>query len=126
MGRPRTQSAATALVTLATAGVIALGSVAAAHATSAVGKCQEKKLKAQGKLQACLKKNLATVLEGATDMSAACQTKFNDALARAGTECRFLDNGDGTVSDLNTGLQWEQKDNLDAVANLSDPHDADN
>ena len=39
---------------------------------------------------------------------------------------RFVDNGDGTISDLQTGLMWEKKDNLDGTANLSDPHDADN
>jgi hypothetical protein len=39
---------------------------------------------------------------------------------------RFVDNGDGTVTDHKTGLQWEQKDNLDMMANFADPHDADN
>jgi hypothetical protein len=39
---------------------------------------------------------------------------------------RFFDNGDGTVTDNLTGLQWEKKTNLDGTANLSDPHDADN
>ena len=45
---------------------------------------------------------------------------------KAGTPCRYLDNGDGTVSDLDTGLQWEQKDNLNGAAFDTDPHDADN
>jgi hypothetical protein len=39
---------------------------------------------------------------------------------------RFIDNGDGTVSDLQTGLMWEKKDNLDGDANYDDPHDAEN
>ncbi len=39
---------------------------------------------------------------------------------------RFVDNGDGTVTDHETGLVWEKKDNLDGQPNLSDPHDADN
>ena len=39
---------------------------------------------------------------------------------------RFVDNGDGTVTDTQTGLMWEQKDSLDNTANYSDPHDADN
>jgi hypothetical protein len=39
---------------------------------------------------------------------------------------RFVDNGDGTVTDKLTELQWEKKDNLDASQNLADPHDADN
>jgi hypothetical protein len=79
-------------------------------------KCEAAKLKAQGKLQACLKKNSAKVLLGGTDGTADCQTKFQTALTKADTKataastsCRFIDNGDGTVSDLNTGLVWEQK-----------------
>jgi hypothetical protein len=93
-------------------------------------RCQEAKLKAQGKLQACLKKNSAKMLGGGTDMSAVCQTAFTDALTKIDAKaakneaaCRFVDNRDGTVSDLNTGLQWEQKDNLDGVKNYADPHD---
>ena len=39
---------------------------------------------------------------------------------------RFVYNGDGTVTDNQTGLQWERKGNLDGTANLADPHDADN
>jgi hypothetical protein len=40
---------------------------------------------------------------------------------------RFVDNGDGTVTDHQTGLQWEKKDNLDNMGfNPADPHDADN
>jgi hypothetical protein len=38
------------------------------------------------------------------------------ALKLAGT--RFVDNGDGTVSDTETGLMWEQKQNFDKVVNL--------
>lgn len=39
---------------------------------------------------------------------------------------RFVDNGDGTVSDRLSGLMWEQKQNLDGLPNPGDPHDADN
>src|SRR5947208_1462388 len=42
------------------------------------------------------------------------------------TTLRFVDNGDGTVTDNETGLQWEQKDGADRVANFADPHDVDN
>lgn len=45
-------------------------------------------------------------------------------LKLAGT--RFIDNGDGTVLDTQTGLVWEQKDALDNTADLANPHDADN
>jgi hypothetical protein len=123
MERLRGTGAVKALIVTATM-IVALGWVSAAHAVVII--CQEKKLKAQGKLQACLKKNSANVLGGGTDLSTACQMKFGNALTKAGSECRFLDNGDGTVTDLNTGLQWEKKDNLDSTANPADPHDADN
>jgi hypothetical protein len=44
---------------------------------------------------------------------------------------RFVDNGDGTVADLQTGLQWEKKDGADGTPgfgtpNLGNPHDVDN
>jgi hypothetical protein len=40
---------------------------------------------------------------------------------------RFVDNGDGTVTDLQTGLQWEQKTTaVGSGVNLADPHDVDN
>lgn len=50
---------------------------------------------------------------------------------------RFIDNGDGTITDTTTGLQWEKKDSLDAEPPVepvvcpgkptcSNPHDADN
>jgi hypothetical protein len=40
---------------------------------------------------------------------------------------RFLDNGDGTVTDTQTGLQWEQKTTVVGSGNNpADPHDVDN
>lgn len=40
---------------------------------------------------------------------------------------RYVDNGDGTVTDHQTGLQWEQKTTAaGSGANLADPHDVDN
>ncbi|HVO26734.1 MAG TPA: DUF1566 domain-containing protein [Candidatus Margulisiibacteriota bacterium] len=91
-------------------------------------KCEVAKLKAQGALQTCLTKNSGNVILGKSDASAACQATFTKALETADKKapCRYVDNGDGTVSDLNTGLMWEQKDNLDGTVNTSDPHDADN
>jgi hypothetical protein len=46
-------------------------------------------------------------------------------LAQA-TGVRFVDDGDGTVVDKERQLQWETMDEPDGVAQLSDPHDADN
>jgi hypothetical protein len=39
---------------------------------------------------------------------------------------RFVDNGDGTVTDHQTGLMWEKKENRDGVQDLQNPHDTDN
>jgi hypothetical protein len=39
---------------------------------------------------------------------------------------RFVDNGDGTICDHQTGLMWEKKDAEDGVENLNNPHDLDN
>jgi hypothetical protein len=39
---------------------------------------------------------------------------------------RFVDNGDGTICDHQTGLMWEMKDAEDGVQDLANPHDVDN
>jgi len=39
---------------------------------------------------------------------------------------RYQDNHDGTVTDLSSGLQWEQKNGADGVQDFSNPHDVDN
>ena len=39
---------------------------------------------------------------------------------------RFVDHGDGTLTDTQTGLMWEKKDNLDNEGDFANPHDADN
>jgi len=39
---------------------------------------------------------------------------------------RFVDNGDGTVCDHQTGLMWEMKDASDSTQDLSNPRDVDN
>ena len=104
------------------------GSIGTAHAAgTAQQKCQAGKLKAQGKLQACLKKNSAGVLLGKLDVSADCQTNFTQVVQKAdakaakdGIACRYLDNGDMTVTDLTTGLMWEKKDDGGGL------HDKDN
>ena len=39
---------------------------------------------------------------------------------------RFVDNLDGTVTDNQTGLQWEKKDAMNGSPNFANPHDVDN
>ena len=43
-----------------------------------------------------------------------------------GAPTRFVDNGDGTICDHETGLMWEKKNASDGVTDLSNPHDVDN
>jgi Protein of unknown function (DUF1566) len=100
-----------------------------AHAIDPTVKCQQAKLKAQSKLKACLLKSAAGVLGGKDDVSAACRPKFQDTVdkvdakaAAKSVPCRFMDNGDGTVSDLNTGLVWEQKDDLGGIHDKDDSY----
>lgn len=50
----------------------------------------------------------------------------DDGTLRVGSGLRFLDNGDGTITDLNTRLVWEKKVAGDSVTDLGNLHDADN
>jgi hypothetical protein len=81
-----------------------------------VATCQAAKLRAAGKRAACLAAEQADVLPGKPSDPAACEASFDeaaaaaDAAARGGARCRFVDDDDGTISDLNTLLQWEKDD----------------
>jgi hypothetical protein len=48
------------------------------------------------------------------------------AIRAALSGIRFVDNGDGTITDNQTGLMWEKKDGADGFPNPDDPHDVDN
>ncbi len=59
----------------------------------------------------------------------------SDGAVQAGVARAFADNGDGTISDLATGLMWEKKEDLDITdyvvctdeaGSCANPHDADN
>jgi len=50
----------------------------------------------------------------------------DDGTVQTGATLSYQDNGDGTITDLNTGLQWEKKNSLDTTPNFSNLHDADN
>lgn len=100
--------------------------------------CQAGRYRAAARYSACQQMALSKYF-GTGDwpkyQSAAgkCQTKYAAVWPKLraktpGSTCdaeRFVGNGT-TVTDNLTGLQWEMKQNLDAVQNLSDPHDADN
>ena len=103
-----------------------------AHAALTSEKCFAKKRLAQGKLAQCRSVAEAKIIQGKAANLAKCTEKFEEQIAKlnekasnAGIDCRFRDNGDGTVSDLDTGLEWEQKNDAGGGANLANPRDAD-
>jgi hypothetical protein len=105
---------------------LALGSAAGAAPTSEQ-KCQAAKLNALRKRTFCIEGERRKEVLGMTTDTAECEEKLATAIAKAdelatrnGTPCRWLTNGDGTVTDLNNGLQWELKTDDGTV------HDKDN
>jgi hypothetical protein len=76
---------------VALAAVFLLGG--SAHAASPAQKCHEAKVKAQRKLESCLKKSAAEVSRGKPDRSEVCRAKYNVALSKkeVGPACHFED-----------------------------------
>jgi Protein of unknown function (DUF1566) len=115
-----------ALFSGALMGILLVGG-GATHAITAQEKCLANRVLARARLASCLGKSESRVIRGRPDTSTKCAATFTAALQKAAAlSCRYLDNGDGTVTDTATGLMWEQKDNLDGSTNVADPHDADN
>lgn len=115
--------------------VVSLAVVTSALAEVTVyQKCQKAKILARGKWKDCRSGQRAKVVSGGTADLAKCDDKFAVKLVAAEKNipvgeswvCRFVDNGDGTTSDLDTGLMWEQKNSADGSANLANPRDYDN
>lgn len=50
----------------------------------------------------------------------------DDGAVQAGAPLAYVDNGDGTITDLNTEFMWEKKVQLDGKTNAANLHDADN
>ena len=105
----------------------------AAQAGLSTETCLAAKAKAAGTLRKCRTQAYAQEVLGRPADYAKCQTKFEAALgkldtkaAHAGVACRYRDNDDGTVTDFDTGLQWERKDSSDTTAYFPNPHDFDN
>src|SRR5262245_25198658 len=93
-----------------------LGCLASAYPALTTEACLAKKLNEWGKLRNCQAKEHAKALQVKPADPAKCQTKFNDKLAAisaqataAAIACRYGVNGDGTATDYDTGLVWEQK-----------------
>jgi hypothetical protein len=97
-------------------------------------KCRKAKILARGKWQACRSAQRAKIVVGGTADFTKCDAQLQAKLVVAEKNvpgenlwiCHWVDNEDGTVSDLETGLMWEKKDSDDGVANYANPHDVDN
>jgi len=89
-------------------GLLVTGLARAAKETSPV-KCQVAKVRAAKDRAECLATQEGRQLKGLPERRKECEADFDQAIAKAdsvataaGAACRYIDNGDGTVSDLNT------------------------
>jgi len=126
------QARSVAIAGLAIAVVSSIGTTEAPAALTAQG-CLAAKLKAAGNFRKCRDGEQAKILQGKPGDVVKCMTKFQNAIAKldekasdAAIACRYGDNGDGTVTDYDTQLQWEKKDGVGGGANAANPHDVDN
>ena len=95
--------------------------------------CLAQKRKVWSNFRKCEGDVAAKLLVGKPADMTKCTSKFSTKLGKLSLkasslsiECRYADNGNGTVTDYDTALQWEKKDGADGVANNSNPHDVDN
>jgi hypothetical protein len=118
-----------------------LFAVTATQAATPEQKCQRGRYAAAAQYAACQQKVLGKFFGDSIaepiPLSALskCSVKYTatwDKLVAKGSESstcvssRYDASVAGTVTDKLTGLQWEQKTNLDGAPNLLDRHDADN
>jgi hypothetical protein len=101
---------------IATVGLLLVGGAVQAGPDPVLN-CQVDKITAAGNRADCLAGEQANALQGGAANPGKCEATFDAALAKAdknaakkGAKCRYLDNHDGTISDLNTLLTWEKKD----------------
>ena len=92
--------------------------------------CMAKKLNAWGTLRECQATENGKAPQGKPADPVTCETRFDARLAtlsaRAKAQaipCRYQVNGDGTVTDYDTGLQWEQKTNDGSVHDAGNEYD---
>src|SRR5262245_21691419 len=97
-------------------GLVLGGAVQPAQAILSTPTCLGKKLSAWGTLRKCQATADGKELRGNPTQAASCRTRFEATFAAlnarakaAGIPCRYQVNGDGTATDFDTGLQWEQK-----------------
>ncbi|MCZ6905838.1 MAG: DUF1566 domain-containing protein [Deltaproteobacteria bacterium] len=104
-------------VTVMVACVGLLWAGVAVAAPDPVMKCQIGKVLAAKKREICLAGEKERELKGKPFDTQKCEDEFDEKIAKAdtkavkkGVSCRFLNNGDGTTTDLNTLRMWENKD----------------
>jgi hypothetical protein len=73
-----------------------------------------------------LLKSGQTLCYGADGNPAACAGTGQDGEFQAGVAMNYVDNHDGTISDLSTALMWEKKVLWDGSTDGTNLHDADN
>ena len=119
----RVRSALVGAALVLTAG--ALLAPTAATATMTPEKCLASKRKAWGALRKCEAAQEIRQLKGQSADLAKCQATFDAKLAQitekateAEIACRYRDNEDGTVTDYDTGLQWEKKNGAPGLGGL--------
>lgn len=118
------------LIGIAVSDVLGASAARAAMSTEA---CLAKKRIARGNSDDCRAGEDSKALKGKASNHAKCSTKLEEQLAKIserarkrGIACRYRDNGNGTVTDFDTGLQWTKKTNENGGQNFADPNDADN
>jgi hypothetical protein len=106
----------TIMPALALAATALLAYTGTSHAALTTPVCLAKKLNVWGNLRKCQTAENGKALQARSADPAKCQTKFDLKLAAlsqqaaaAGIRCRYGVNGDGTATDYDTGLVWEQK-----------------
>jgi hypothetical protein len=107
-------------------GLLVLAAETARAAADPVGVCESAKIGAAGVRSICLAREHTEARLGAPSNPARCETEFDQAIvkidvsaARSGVTCRYLDGDDGTITDLNTLLQWEKKTSDGSVHDVS-------
>jgi hypothetical protein len=109
-------------VVAAVAAAMALaGSAVPATAITSAG-CFGQRLKAWGSLRKCQRQEEAKAIQGKSADPTKCQAAFDRKAellraeaAASMVPCRYLDNGDNTVTDFDTGLMWVRQVAFDGM-----------
>ena len=114
----------------AVVGALLVAGVCPARAALTTPVCLAKKLHEWGNLRECQARENGKTLQAKPADAAKCQTRFDAKLASlsavakaAALPCRYGVNGDGTVTDYDTGLQWEQKAADGSVHDVGNEYD---